>query len=105
MRMRGPCDCISPVRSEVSEMRQGLSVESQATERALTWLPRRWTTHATYSYVLGIDVDASALKTALENLEEAEVEEQIDFVLADVAQLNDNSALLERLKSEWHVQA
>lgn len=51
-------------------------------------------------YVLGIDIDPQALKIAQENLQEAEIESEIDFVLADVAELNNNSALLERLKCE-----
>lgn len=52
------------------------------------------------SYVLGIDVDPPALQTAKENVAEAEIEGEIDFVLADVASLNTTeSPLLERLKS------
>lgn len=51
-------------------------------------------------YVLGIDVDPPALQTAQENVVEAEIEGEIDFVLADVASLNTSeSPLLERLKS------
>jgi len=50
-------------------------------------------------YVLGIDIDPAALKIAQENLQEAEIDSEIDFVLADVAELNNNSPLLERLKT------
>ena len=50
--------------------------------------------------MLGIDIDPAALKIAQENLQETEIGSEIDFVLADVAELNNNSALLERLKSE-----
>ena len=51
--------------------------------------------------MLGIDVDPPALQTAQENVAEAEIEGEIDFILADVASLNSaESPLLERLKSE-----
>ena len=52
------------------------------------------------SFCLGIDVDAAALAIAKENLEEADIEKQVDFVLADVAELNNASPLLERLKGK-----
>jgi predicted RNA methylase len=52
------------------------------------------------SYVLGIDVDANALVTARENLAEADLENEMDFIMADVAELNNESTLLDRLKSE-----
>lgn len=48
------------------------------------------------SYVLGIDLDEPALQTARENLAEAEVD-QVDIVRADVAALNKDSPLLERI--------
>lgn len=51
------------------------------------------------SYVLGIDVDAPALATARENLAEVELENELDFIMADVAELNNESSLLDRLKS------
>ena len=60
-----------------------------------TRLPR---CHAS-SFCLGIDVDAAALATARQNLEEADIENQVEFLLADVAQLNNASPLLDRLKS------
>ncbi|CAD6575176.1 MAG: hypothetical protein CYPHOPRED_005596 [Cyphobasidiales sp. Tagirdzhanova-0007] len=50
-------------------------------------------------FCLGIDVDAAALATARQNLEEADIENQVEFLLADVAQLNNASPLLDRLKS------
>lgn len=50
--------------------------------------------------VMGIDVDPSALATAQENLEEAELQNEIEFVLADVAELNNDSPLLQRLSGE-----
>ena len=53
------------------------------------------------SYVLGIDIDGAALKTALENTEEAEVEDEIDFIQADVAQLNvEGCPLLDRIRGQ-----
>lgn len=48
------------------------------------------------SYVLGIDLDEPALQTARENLAEAEVD-QVDIVRADVAALNKDSPLLDRI--------
>lgn len=56
----------------------------------------------TESYVLGVDVDEAALATALENVAEAEVDSEIDFIQADVAQLNeDGCPLLDRLKGAY----